>query len=68
MNFYCNKLSVSDMFETWSEVIYDLFNPSGRSVYDAFFYNDRPVHIGYSFLFTSAVLLCVAIFEYVNAK
>ena len=52
------------IIDNWSDILYDLSNPSGRSVYDAFWQDDRPYYTGISFMFLSVLLLIVHVIIY----
>lgn len=53
------ELTFQSVFQTWTDIIYDLTNPSGRSVYDAFWQNDRPYYAGMSLIYLGVLLLIV---------
>ena len=42
-----------DILNTWSQIIYDLVHPKGRSVYDAFWKDDRSYFAGASLIILS---------------
>lgn len=56
MNIECGTFSPNEMFDIWSQIIHDLSNPSGRSVYDAFWQEDRSLYVGHTCILISIVL------------
>ena len=49
-----------------SEIIYDLCNPNGRSIYDTFWQEDKPYYTGLFFIYTSLFLFLFQIIIYIR--
>ena len=58
------EIFISHILDTWSDIIYDLSHPNGRSVYDAFWQEDRPYYTGMSFIYMSIVLFIIQLVTY----
>ena len=57
--------SLKYVYDTWNQIFYDLVHPEGRSVYDAFWVNDRPFVTGITFVFISLMIIIYNIISYI---
>ena len=63
MNIECGAFSPKEMYDVWSHIMHDLSNPSGRSVYDAFWQEDRSLYVGHTCILISIILVAWALLQ-----
>ena len=55
MDIECGTFSPKEMLDVWSQIVYDLSNPSGRSIYDAFWQDNRSLYVGHTCILISVM-------------
>ena len=61
-----HDLSFYHIMEIWSDILYDLSNPNGRSIYDSFWQNHRPYYVGVTFVYISFLLFLMYFLLYLK--
>lgn len=56
-------ITFQNVYQTWSDVLYDLVRPRGRSVYDTFWQNDRSYYCGMTLIIFSFILVIFQVLQ-----